>query len=373
MLMRGVVTTQIPDLNEEVSFCVDDGTQSGPHSMRSIIDSVRSGERPDDVLVWWSGEAEWLPFNVNTTLMTLMAELPPLRSTSQTDGNPPAIDPDSAQSTPTEEASFPAVGSDVDESNADDDDHSLSSLFGATAHAAPEETSPSQLDKIEETIEALSQTETETEIDPDSEAEPDADEDVAIVRADFSFDDEQLADHFDMLVSSSQQRREDTNWAREIDRVLASGVTDTFADAGLTLLDASVEDDEQDLRFEEKSDGSRIDVKIRPVQPLDPSGRADVDIVVSWGQRVPDASIALVALTEERKAVPEGVSETGEIVFEPDVATGFAFAQVEFVIDAQGYVSQDLSVDGESVSLTMTATVQALRAAWQERFETAKV
>ncbi len=66
----------LPDLDESVSFVVDKGSPVGPIPMRSIIDSIRSGERAPDVLVWWAGATDWIGFSNEPALLDLLQALP---------------------------------------------------------------------------------------------------------------------------------------------------------------------------------------------------------------------------------------------------------------------------------------------------------
>ncbi|MGI9605481.1 MAG: GYF domain-containing protein [Acidimicrobiales bacterium] len=70
------MTIEPPDLDEPISFTVDDGAQAGPFSMRSIIDSIRMGDRLPTTLVWWAGQPEWVSFTSVSALMGLLSELP---------------------------------------------------------------------------------------------------------------------------------------------------------------------------------------------------------------------------------------------------------------------------------------------------------
>lgn len=54
--------------------------------MRSIIDSIRSGERAPDVLVWWAGATDWMPFSSDRELFELLQALP---ATNQPPPPPP--------------------------------------------------------------------------------------------------------------------------------------------------------------------------------------------------------------------------------------------------------------------------------------------
>lgn len=78
----------LPDLDESVSFVVDQGSPVGPIPMRSIIDSIRSGERAPDVLVWWAGATDWIAFSNDPALLDLLQDLP------ATNQPPPPPEPD---------------------------------------------------------------------------------------------------------------------------------------------------------------------------------------------------------------------------------------------------------------------------------------
>jgi len=72
------VADELPDLDEEVSFVVDDGEPVGPLSMRQIIASIRNGQRNPAVLVWWADATEWVVFAEHKGLDALLAGLPTL-------------------------------------------------------------------------------------------------------------------------------------------------------------------------------------------------------------------------------------------------------------------------------------------------------
>ncbi len=80
----------LPDLDESVSFVVDKGSPVGPIPMRSIIDSIRSGDRAPDVLVWWAGATDWVVFSNDAGLLELLQALP---ATNQPPP-PPPVSPD---------------------------------------------------------------------------------------------------------------------------------------------------------------------------------------------------------------------------------------------------------------------------------------
>ena len=67
--------SELPDLDEVVSFVVDGGTSYGPVAMSEIITSVSSGERDSSVLVWWAGATDWIRFDSSDELMAIAGDV----------------------------------------------------------------------------------------------------------------------------------------------------------------------------------------------------------------------------------------------------------------------------------------------------------
>lgn len=65
--------SELPDLDENVSFVVDDGASVGPIAMRQIISSVQNGERDPSSLIWWSGAPDWIRFDASNDLMSFIS------------------------------------------------------------------------------------------------------------------------------------------------------------------------------------------------------------------------------------------------------------------------------------------------------------
>ena len=86
------MSSELPDLDEAISFAVDNGAQAGPFPMRAIIDSVKQGQRLPGTLVWWAGEPDWVPFNSVPGLVALTQDpvetLPPPPSGDPVFGDP---------------------------------------------------------------------------------------------------------------------------------------------------------------------------------------------------------------------------------------------------------------------------------------------
>ena len=67
--------SELPDLDEDISFVVDDGASTGPITLREIVASVLCGERSSSVLVWWAGATDWVRFEDHPDLVALTQEV----------------------------------------------------------------------------------------------------------------------------------------------------------------------------------------------------------------------------------------------------------------------------------------------------------
>ena len=65
------VMSELPDLDEDVSFIVEGGASVGPISMRQITESVKTGQRAASSLVWWAGATDWVRFDSRPDLLAL--------------------------------------------------------------------------------------------------------------------------------------------------------------------------------------------------------------------------------------------------------------------------------------------------------------
>lgn len=108
------MSNELPNLDEDISFVVDDGAPTGPMPMRAIIDSIRSGERAPDVLVWWAGTPEWVGFASHPGLFDLLQALP---ATNQPP--PPPLDLGEAELADQADQAAPAEDAPVEDAPAE--------------------------------------------------------------------------------------------------------------------------------------------------------------------------------------------------------------------------------------------------------------
>ena len=137
------MSNELPDLDEDASFVVDDGAPTGPIPLRTIIDSIRSGERAPDVLVWWAGAPEWEQFASNPSLFSLLQDLPAT--------NQPAPPPDHNEETVLPEETAVPEETEVSEDTAVHEHDEETVLPEETA--VPEETEVSEDTAVHEDIE----------------------------------------------------------------------------------------------------------------------------------------------------------------------------------------------------------------------------
>ena len=70
--------SELPDLDENVAFIVENGASVGPMTMRAIVDGVVAGDRSATSLVWWAGATDWVRFDAHSELRRLGSlEAPP--------------------------------------------------------------------------------------------------------------------------------------------------------------------------------------------------------------------------------------------------------------------------------------------------------
>ncbi|MEM9131324.1 MAG: DUF1349 domain-containing protein [Actinomycetota bacterium] len=71
-LQESAAVTSLPPSTAPAVFVADGTEQVGPMPLDDVVASVRSGQRPPTVQVWWEGCPGWLPFNSRPDLMALV-------------------------------------------------------------------------------------------------------------------------------------------------------------------------------------------------------------------------------------------------------------------------------------------------------------
>lgn len=69
------MAADLPDIEQSLSYVVDDGEARGPFALTEIARSIAAGERSSESYVWWVGAHEWVAFNSDERLMILLPNL----------------------------------------------------------------------------------------------------------------------------------------------------------------------------------------------------------------------------------------------------------------------------------------------------------
>lgn len=376
------VSNELPDLDEDVSFVVDQGAPVGPMPLRSIIDSIRSGERAPDVLVWWAGASDWVSFANEAELFALLQELP---ATDQPPPPPPAEpEEDSFEEADLLKEAVVASVEDPDEMQDDtldlDDDHDFevpesdpiadaeaewlltrdsramhpSSRWGLDAEEADEIEDGESLDRV-----AAVEIDGVTPLEIDQVAEADQADEV---------DEEEVVDEPEAVQAEDQSSDfgdlEAVAPAEGDSVVLPSGFSGLFGapartDAGLTGVDPQPGDESSPtVRSSLESVGARIDALTSATRRV----RQQLD--VRNGAEPPGDSDAPKALdlSPEPEAAPrsEPDRESGswQAVHVPDLDQRFA-DMVAASIERQRRLDWALRVDELLLSACITAVVDS--------------
>lgn len=67
------MAAELPDVDLNVSYVVDNGVAVGPIALSEIARSISDGERKPNAYIWWTGRGDWVPFNSDARLTALLA------------------------------------------------------------------------------------------------------------------------------------------------------------------------------------------------------------------------------------------------------------------------------------------------------------
>ena len=71
------MAAELPDIDDPVSYVIDDGEAIGPITLADIVRSIAAGERSTDCYVWWRGATQWMSFSANPRLIALLDDVTP--------------------------------------------------------------------------------------------------------------------------------------------------------------------------------------------------------------------------------------------------------------------------------------------------------
>lgn len=189
-----------------------------------------------------------------------------------------------------------------------------------------------------------------------------------------SIDDEDLEAHFADMVRASWAHWKRVDWANRLDDVLVGAVITSALENGNALIDIDSDGRNHFVRFENTTDGSRTTMALNHLTPSPTEGEVlghHARVVIGWGQRVVDASAAVSAVKDEMKSAMVQSAEPGTVTVEADVASGYAYTQVDLIWAIEDYVNRDWTVDHVALGRSMAAATHSLRKYWLGRFQAA--
>lgn len=210
--------------------------------------------------------------------------------------------------------------------------------------------------------------------------------------------DQELDDEFVGLVGRSWELYKETELATSIDEVALGGIITAMVDCGFVLIDLetagalatavaatattqtgtapaaqsdTVGAEDHQLRFEEPSTGARVLVAMQHLTP--DAGTAKLvghraQLVVGYGERVPNFSQVGQALRQEVSSSFIVSPEPGTVTFDADISSGYVYAQVDLLMELDRYVSESLQVDHDLLRRHLAAAVYTMRMFVRTRF-----
>ncbi len=312
--------TPLPPADAPAVYVMDGPNQNGPFPLDDIAASIRSGQRPPSVPVWWEGCGDWLPFDRHPALQALLPAAPPPA------GPPPGAAPP-PPGAPAPQGAPPPPGL-------------PGSAPGAPAPgiAPPGAPAPGQPRHL------------------------------------MPADAEELEDVFADMVRSSWNFYKRVDFATRLDEVLLGSLIATTTGTGQVLIDLTSDGRNHYVRFEDPTDRSRTTMAISHLTPSAVEGEVlghHASVVIGWGQRVADASSVVNALKQEWKSALVQTPEPGTVTVDGDVTSGYAYTQIDLIWALEELVSPDYTVDTEKLTRYVRAAVHSLRKYWYGRFEPA--
>lgn len=221
--------------------------------------------------------------------------------------------------------------------------------------------------------------------------------------------DQQLDDEFIGLIGRSWEMYKETELATSIDEAMLGGVITALVDCGFVLIDletagawaamaaaggaggaggtgtttttttATTGTDvgstataaHHQLRFEEPETHARVSVAIEHLTPDVASAKMighRASAILGYGERVPNFSKVGQALRQEVQSNFVVSPEPGTVTFDADISSGYVYAQVDFLMELDRYVADDLAVDHDLLRRHLASVVYTMKTFVRSRF-----
>lgn len=166
-----------------------------------------------------------------------------------------------------------------------------------------------------------------------------------------------------------------------LDDVLVGAIITSTLDTGQVLIDLTsggglgATGSNHYLRFEDPTTTARTTIALAHLTG-DPASAEVLGhharIEIGWGQRVAEAGQVVSAIKQELQGNLIQTSEPGMVSIDGDVASGYAYTQIDLIWALEDFVSPEYEVDHERLRRHIDAVVHSLQKYWYGRFQPAR-
>lgn len=333
------MSSDLPHIEQNLSYVVDDGEAVGPLPLTEIARSIAAGERQEDAYIWWSGAQDWVLFKSNPELVAMLATAQEALAAAE---QPAEVIQEVVEvegpAEPVVVAENMALTSVSARLNA-----LVSSTRRAQASGHPSVTTAGQFAELEE---ALHPTRTSEALDLREPGDSDFD---SMVQQTWSY--ERLGEH-------SARARE----------LLAQACVLAMAARGFSVERRTSSHGKYFAVFDSVGDSRSLRLEIRPALSVSGSSSQRVRVAMSLGRKVDDVAGALDVVQGQ---LPTGERSTGEISSDIELDTCCVSTRVELVWRVDDYVVNDLVMNEPQLDRALNAVYEALDQRWHELFASA--
>lgn len=348
------MSVELPNIEQPISYVVEGGQAVGPMPLRSIADSISTGERPADSLVWWIGSTEWLPFDScegltrllsATSLETVMPEIP-----EQVGGK--LVDLSDQHQDQDDPIASSRVELDEIKLTHDSVLKSLEARVAALSSATRDSVTSSLLDRAGAT--PVTRPEHLEELPAIvSESEP------SDIRA------TTLSNTFDGLLRQTVDYERLAEHANRVIELLARACAASLTRHGYGVERNTDFPGHHHLVFTGGVDTRRVRLELTPAPSVAEGGSHFIYVGMAWGRMAFDIDEAVRVVNAE---LPRTGRAIGVITADAELDTGSVFTRVEMVWPVDDYVADDFTIDHGALEAALDATQHLLEQRWYELF-----
>ena len=362
------MASDLPDIDESLSFVVDDGEAVGPLALSEIARSISAGDRAQNCLVWWVGAREWVTFNSNVQLVMLL-EQPPLPEASKLEDRPAEVEEIAVSTEPLV----------IDLTEEVEPDIEIEPDIGADTklEAGPLEeivpASSSVLANVSARLDALASStrhyQASTKLDA-AGASPASAASTVFVEAQHAASPSPVRGsvfetEFDVMVRQTENYRRLADQSERVRELLARACGAAVCRNGYTVGNRDDRDGDYVLNFENATDTRGVRLDIAAAQSVTGVESQHVEVSMTWGRMAFDIDEALVVVQGQPRPAK---GRPGQISCIADLESGSVSTRVDLVWQIERYVGRDFSIDRSSLEGAVDAAMFALEQRWYELF-----